>query len=168
MQFIVNLRGDIHITPLTDRIYRDSAWLTAGFVQRVDELLDSFADTSGYDPFLCAQDVPQEVTVGQAGIDGEQASLDVTTSFIDHRFSVELRSRDSSWLIDNIRCLFDDQENPSEGSGEAGSSGARIEGWQVFVDDEYGFPAGLECPQNSPDFGTHDGCQTFRCLVEDE
>jgi hypothetical protein len=43
--------------PLVDGAYRDSPYLTANLVSQVDEIIASF-EGGGYDPFLCAQDIP--------------------------------------------------------------------------------------------------------------
>ncbi len=40
-------------SPLADKAYRQSPYLTADFVERVDGILTSFT-TGGFDPFLCA------------------------------------------------------------------------------------------------------------------
>jgi hypothetical protein len=47
--------------PLTDQVYQNSEYLTPSFIERVDEILADFGERGGYDPFLCAQDIPQEM-----------------------------------------------------------------------------------------------------------
>lgn len=116
------------LTPLTDGRYRSSEYLTEEFVQQVDEIFTSFENSKGgYDPFLCAQDVPESFTVGEAVVSGDTATLAVHTSFEGHAFTVALQRVDGLWRMGDVLC----------GGTEAG--GAQIQGWQVFVDEEYGF-----------------------------
>jgi hypothetical protein len=89
--------------PLVDGAYRDSAYLTAGLVQKVDSLLDSFAG-GGYDPFLCAQDIPESLTAEPVAGTATEASVLVRTSFEGHEFTVELVLVDGRWLIDDVFC----------------------------------------------------------------
>jgi hypothetical protein len=46
--------------------------------QVTDEIIASF-DRGGYSPFLCAQDIPDSVTVDEATISGDTASVTVHT-----------------------------------------------------------------------------------------
>lgn len=64
---------------LADRAYRSSEFLSDGFIDEVDALLDSF-ERGGYNPFLLAQDVPTSVEVGEAMILGATAAVPVETS----------------------------------------------------------------------------------------
>ena len=89
--------------PLVDRAYRDSELLTPAFVASVDELLESF-DRAAYDPFLCAQDIPESFSVGEAAASGEEASVMVETSFAGHSFEVELELVEGEWLISGVVC----------------------------------------------------------------
>jgi hypothetical protein len=43
--------------PLVDGAYRESGFLTAAFIDKVDETIAGF-DQGGFDPFLLAQDIP--------------------------------------------------------------------------------------------------------------
>ena len=94
--------GDFR-NPLVDRAYHESELLDPAFVVSVDELLDSF-DRGGYDPFLCAQDIPDSIFVGEATISGDEASVGVETSFAGHGFEVRLAQVDGEWLISDIVC----------------------------------------------------------------
>ena len=89
--------------PMVDRAYRGHELLTDRFVRQVDELLDSF-EHGGYDPFLCAQDIPQELTAREIVLDGAMVEVEVTTSFFGHHFRVDLVDQDGTWKIDDIRC----------------------------------------------------------------
>jgi len=58
--------------PLVDREYRESPYLTEGFIQEVDEVL---ADSFRADPILLAQDIPERFTVDETDISGERATV---------------------------------------------------------------------------------------------
>lgn len=89
--------------PLVDRAYQTSDLLTEGLVEKVDQILASF-EKGGYDPFLCAQDVPSSFIVGEATVDGDRASLVVHTSFEGHAFTVELQKLEGRWLLSDVIC----------------------------------------------------------------
>lgn len=89
--------------PLQEGLYRDRPELSEAFVAELDATL---ADPAGLvaDPLLCAQDVPETVTPGEASLEGETASVPVTTSFSGHSFTVELVKADTGWRIDGVAC----------------------------------------------------------------
>jgi hypothetical protein len=89
--------------PLVDGAYRESEQLDPAFVESVDELLGSF-EFGAYDPFLCAQDIPEEIFVGEAEVDGDSALVPVETSFAGHAFEVSLSQLDGQWKIADIVC----------------------------------------------------------------
>ena len=95
---------DFH-NPLVDRMYAERSDLTGEFITQIDELLASF-DGAGYDPFLCAQAIPESMSTAEAAINGDDATVHVTTSFIDHSLEVDLVKRDGGWKINNIHCGF--------------------------------------------------------------
>jgi hypothetical protein len=99
--------------PVADGAYRDSKHLSPQLVERVDGIVASF-DRGGYDPFLCAQDRPQHITVEPAYISGQHASVVVDTSFEGHLFTVELESVDGQWRISNIVCGIPEPLAPQE------------------------------------------------------
>jgi hypothetical protein len=116
--------------PLADGAYRSSGNLTGEFIQKIDEIVASF-DRGGYDPFLCAQDVPEEFTLDEpATVSEDKASLVVHTSFEGHVFTVELRQVDGCgrWQISDVIC-------PEAAPGAEQTTA----GWQVFADETYGF-----------------------------
>jgi len=86
---------------LADRAYQASEHLTEAFVKKVDKLLASF-DKGGYDPFLCAQDVPQSFIIKDTVVSGDAAQVVVRTSFEGHRFTVTLRRTDEVWKINGV------------------------------------------------------------------
>ena len=91
--------------PLVDRAYRDAPYLAPDFIDEVDALLDSFTG-GGYDPFLCAQDFPESVTVaGSMALDVAAVVL-VETGFVNHALTVDLELVDEAWMITAIHCPF--------------------------------------------------------------
>jgi hypothetical protein len=104
--------------PLVDGAYRSSAYLTEEFLQRVDEIVASF-DKGGYDPFLCAQDIPRSFTVDAALGLGEEATVVVHEiwnpgtefeSVLD--VTVTLRVVDGVWKIADVACSVPDPVSP--------------------------------------------------------
>jgi len=83
--------------------YRDMPYLSPEFIEKVERLVASF-DKGGYDPFLCAQDVPGEVAVDQAVVSGDQASVVVKSTFPGHSLTVKLERRAGQWWIVDIVC----------------------------------------------------------------
>lgn len=88
--------------PLVDRAYAESDYLTDSFVTNVDEILDSF-ERGGYDPILCAQDVPESVSISAVEVESDSATAQVSTSF-GNSFQVQLARFDGVWLISDIIC----------------------------------------------------------------
>jgi hypothetical protein len=84
---------------LGDGGYRHLPFLAPEFVAKV-EGLEPFM----YDPFLCAQDIPVEVMVGKAEIVNGVARVEVTTSFAEHGFVVELTEGEMGWQIVDVIC----------------------------------------------------------------
>jgi hypothetical protein len=67
--------------------------------------LDDFTqDGMQYDPVLCAQDKPTEINASPAQVSVDRATVDVTTSFAGHKFTVDLIQIENEWLIDKIVC----------------------------------------------------------------
>lgn len=85
--------------------YRESDALTRNFIAQVDELLASFTG-GGYDPFICAQNIPGTFMMSDVEYDGEDvAQLVVTMDFANyHAFTVELVNMDDAWLINDVVC----------------------------------------------------------------
>jgi hypothetical protein len=88
-------------SPLVDRAYRSSEFLSQDFVAEVDARLDSF-EHGGYDPFLLAQDVPTDFQVGQAVVSDGTAQVLVETSFEGHALLVTLKRIDGAWKIADV------------------------------------------------------------------
>ncbi len=56
------------------------------------------------DPILCAQDVPDRVTAGDAVVDGSNAKVHLTTSWEGHELDVELLVVGGEWKISKVIC----------------------------------------------------------------
>jgi hypothetical protein len=96
--------------PMVDRVYRSNEYLTGGLIEKVDGIIDSF-DRGGYDPFLCAQDVPGEFAIEGAAVLGEEASVVVhgiwnpgTQYESTNDVNVSLRLVDGEWRIADVTC----------------------------------------------------------------
>jgi len=127
--------------PLTEGAYRSSPHLAPDLVAQIDQLLASF-DKGGYDPFLCAQDIPDSIAVGEASISGSTASVPVSTSFEGHGFAVILSMAQDGWLITEIQCgtTAAKDEVPVDVEPPTTDSETVIPAdWQVYRDQEYGF-----------------------------
>ncbi|MFO7696496.1 MAG: DUF3828 domain-containing protein [Anaerolineae bacterium] len=92
--------------------YRDSAYLSKRLVQAVDETRAGFRSASqgagGYDPLLCAQDVPAAWQVTEPVVDGGSAEATVqmlwTGNPMAYEVPVVLREVDGAWELDEVRC----------------------------------------------------------------
>jgi len=91
-------------SPLADRAYHESEYLTPSFIGHVDEILAGFEGKSGYDPFLCAQDVPQEIQSLGTFYHNGQASVVVQSDFPNHFFTLDLQKDGEEWKIGNVTC----------------------------------------------------------------
>jgi hypothetical protein len=142
---------------LADEVYRQSEYLTEEFVQEVGETVASF-EKGGYDPFLCAQDVPESFSMDTPIVSGDEASLVVRTSFEGHAFTVELQETEGRWAISGVVCELAGAQPEDAPAGDV-----PVAGWQVFSDEGYGFqmrypedwayedvppvPVGMEIPE---------------------
>ncbi|HYF79155.1 MAG TPA: hypothetical protein VD973_18665 [Symbiobacteriaceae bacterium] len=90
---------------LADGIYRTSGYLAEELIKQVDSQVQQGV---GFDPFLCAQNIPERFTVGKAQVGGDQASVVVGTHWeggrVVRELSVSLAKRDGQWKITNILC----------------------------------------------------------------
>jgi hypothetical protein len=87
--------------PLVDHAYRSSQYLSPDMVAFLDDFTQ---DGMQYDPVLCAQDKPTEINASPAQVSVDRATVDVTTSFAGHKFTVDLVQIENEWLIDKIVC----------------------------------------------------------------
>jgi hypothetical protein len=88
--------------PLVDRAYRDSKLLSSSFVGNIDDLLSS--DQLAVDPFLCAQDIPTEISIQGVFINDGGARVVVQTDFPGHVFTVNTQESKGRWKITNVTC----------------------------------------------------------------
>jgi len=90
--------------PLVDGALRMHTGVTEALLDKVYRVVDSFDDKGGYDPVLCAQDIPSSFTAELIDESGDSASTLVTTSFEGHRIFVGLQKLDGAWMIADITC----------------------------------------------------------------
>ena len=86
--------------PLTEKAYRSNVALSDDFIHQLDE------QTAGEliaDPLLCAQDVPESVTISRAEISDQSAEVEVDTS-LGNRFTVRLAMEKNVWKIVEVIC----------------------------------------------------------------
>ncbi|MFP3853425.1 MAG: hypothetical protein ACLFWD_03920 [Anaerolineales bacterium] len=76
-------------------------------IARRAEIIASFEGMpgGGYDPLLCAQDIPAEIKAELAEASGEGALVAVETSFANHRFGVRLEKFER-WEMVEVLCDF--------------------------------------------------------------
>ena len=90
--------------PLVDQAYQSSEYLSPEFILYLNDFTQS--GEWSYDPILCAQNIPAEVTAFPAQISVEKALVEVKTSFVDHKLAVELTKTDGNWRINRVICDF--------------------------------------------------------------
>ncbi|HYF96084.1 MAG TPA: hypothetical protein VD969_28055 [Symbiobacteriaceae bacterium] len=88
---------------LVDKSYRSSGYLAPEYVAALDELLSGEFPA---DPILCAQAIPEKITLGKAKIIGDEASVIVNTHWANgmRDLSVLLRKLDGAWKITKVTC----------------------------------------------------------------
>lgn len=130
---------DYEGSPLAEGAYRDHPVISPEFAQAVQDRLDSF-ESGGYDPILCAQDLPDAVEIGTITISGDSAEVMVTTSFSGHNFRVLLAAQDQGWQITDVVCAAEGAADPA-GDIDASAGGPRqvVPDWPVLVDERWGF-----------------------------
>lgn len=148
-------------TPLADGSYRSVPYLDEAFVRQVEQVRATF-DDGGFDPFLCAQDVPESFAAGPATVAGERATTLVSTSFQGHAFEVTLTLAGGAWRISGIDCVPGEVPPTPSVSPTATPAGQLPAGRQVYRSEEYGFqvryPAGwvykqIKSGQDGPPLG---------------
>lgn len=88
---------------MVDRVYRYTDLLSDAFVAALDDMLESDGHLAA-DPLICAQDVPETITVVDTAIEDATARVEVETSFAGHGFTVALEQIEDVWFISGIAC----------------------------------------------------------------
>lgn len=90
--------------PLMSGAYHESAYIAPAFADEVDAIVAGF-EGGGYDPFLCAQDVPNEVVVDGTIYTESGPRVALHTSFNNHALVVGLdQGEGGEWRIRNVLC----------------------------------------------------------------
>ncbi|MCZ7544382.1 MAG: YbjP/YqhG family protein [Anaerolineae bacterium] len=99
------------INPVVEGAYRESAFLSADMIEAVDSLIAEAGPDHGlgYDPFLCAQDVPERFEIGQVDALTDRDAAVLVHGYFSHNphpnaFVVSVHEQDGAWLIANVIC----------------------------------------------------------------
>jgi hypothetical protein len=106
---------------VAEEAYRASEYLTPQAVEQVDQIISSFT-MGGYDPFLCAQDVPERVEVVDVTVTDDAAQVvahGVWNAGSRSDIHLTLRPVDGAWQIDHIACPVTEAEAPTGAPPEA-------------------------------------------------
>jgi hypothetical protein len=109
---------------LVSRAYRSNGHLSQAFVRKVDEIIASFS-RGGYDPFLCAQDIPRDMRLDPVRVEGDEARVGVhgiwnpgTQYESANDILVVLQRQRGEWKIADIQCLGAETEDiDAQGTG---------------------------------------------------
>ena len=95
--------------------YKKSPYLTDGLKKKIDQIISSFEGGPGYDPILCAQDIPAYVCPEEIVIKDNEANVIVSDSFWAHiipinpevhrYYSITLEKVNRDWKISDINCM---------------------------------------------------------------
>jgi hypothetical protein len=90
--------------PLVDKAYRRAPYLSVELVEKMDELLSE--EPIMYDPFVCAQDVPEWYRTEEIEIRADSAQVMVMTYFPEFpgRLLVSLENSANGWDLVDIAC----------------------------------------------------------------
>ncbi|MBU4331942.1 YbjP/YqhG family protein [Patescibacteria group bacterium] len=93
--------------PIADGFYKSSDSLTDDFIEKIDDIANSFNGQNNYDPIICAQSAPQDVNVPRAEVSDKDANIKVRVEWLEREESiiiVDLKKERGGWKIDNITC----------------------------------------------------------------
>jgi hypothetical protein len=127
--YIGDRSSDDFRNPLVDKAYHDHPLLADEFEQQVDETLAGF-ENGGFDPFLLAQDIPQDFSVDPGVVEG--------TAVVHLQFGSECVKNLLVTLDEtsrDIAGIAEDTGLPNEAPAAESSSVAQ----SVYVSSEYGF-----------------------------
>ncbi len=112
--------------PIVARAYEESDLVSEEFKTKTNELISSF-DRGGYDPVMCAQDIPQNYFIKQVEVDGGSALALVEADFSGSKnyIEVKLSKKEDAWLITEINC-----RQKQEQQQEENNIGENISIWQ--------------------------------------
>lgn len=91
--------------PIVDRIYQNNPHVSNEFSQKLDDIIDSF-ETSAFDPVLCAQDIPSDITIVNTSTQENDAIITVNENFSGYNKLIEilLKKTGDTWLVNDIVC----------------------------------------------------------------
>ncbi len=123
--------GRTRANPLVDEAYREIGYVTESWGEEVAAIRSS--PGGGFDPFLCAQDVPEQVIPFRVEEDNEKMLVEVRTSFPGHTFTVSLLQVGEAWQIDGVRCSGATVATPAVGTAPV------VVGDGQYASAEFGF-----------------------------
>lgn len=129
---------------LARRAYRDhpklAPYLNAAWINKVDEILDGF-EFGGYDPFICAQDLPNQISILNLIQEDLKARAKLQAEFgggtHGPAFEVYLEYDKGQWLISNIVCMVDVPPEPTTFHETAPVSPTPSDDWTTFRLEQY-------------------------------
>lgn len=111
--YLLSIRGDGQEgmrNPLAEGADQDWTWLTARYKAELADQLAGMQD-GGYDPLLCAQDIPEwvrpEAVFGLDYFPLGNARVAASTSFPNHFLTAEMALVGGRWQLAGVRCAVD-------------------------------------------------------------
>jgi hypothetical protein len=89
---------------LSEDAYKTSPYLNADGVKYIEQVVAGFGPGGAADPFVCAQDMPNAFTAGEAQIDGSQAVVEVESDW-GTRTKLTLDVTGGEWKISKVECV---------------------------------------------------------------
>jgi hypothetical protein len=96
---------DYEGNPMMAGVHRGSVYLSSDYARKVDGIIDSF-DGGGFDPVLCAQDIPERIDFISTEINGDNAVVTIEEFFSGNAKTVKISLVNSGkgWVISDIAC----------------------------------------------------------------
>jgi len=90
---------------LSDGSYQNADQLSLNFKKKIDSIVSSFS-SEGYDPIVCAQDIPNNFEVLPIATNGENAEVSVREYFdtIVKDIKISLARENALWKITDVIC----------------------------------------------------------------
>ena len=138
LAYIGDMRGS-EKSPLLDRAYHHSPFLTQEFIARVDELVAG--GEPARDPFFCAAEVPAAIAIEAVEMRGPHTTVIVTTDVGAGSLVVDLRlAGAAAWMVDDVICppaaVPAGPAAPQE--TDALLVPMDVNTWETVVDEDYG------------------------------